>query len=347
MGDVSSIAKAAEVALSRVSSQAADHPAATALVFAVILLLAATAIVLATPLFRTAVRKFFYLVRNAFTADRGPKDLVYWALVMALIAFPFAFVAGYKTGATAFDWPTFFFVLLVIMLGNGSRVVFESLSQSKMILRPLHGEVWRADRKIKTAGVLRRLALDIREHKDGPEEVKRLLTDLLSLVASHVRDHRGNHATAAVFASLLLVRDGDLVVVAREEQLLDGTLQRPTPVSYPKGQLAVSRAVDSGTVVSVGDYRLEYPEAPVGKPYVSILGIPLAGSDGTVIGAVSIDSARPYFFESFTPGIVENDLENSLAPYITTIVFVLEHLLPQPLDEKVRILEQAYERRRA
>src|SRR5438477_5561365 len=30
---------------------------------------------------------------------------------------------------------------------------------------------------------------------------------------------------------------------------------------------------------------------------------------------ISLDSSRPYFFESFTPGVIENDLENSLAPY--------------------------------
>ena len=50
----------------------------------------------------------------------------------------------------------------------------------------------------------------------------------------------------------------------------------------------------------------------------------ISSDDATVLGALSVDSSRPYFFQSFTPGSVANDLENSLQPYIQTLMLMLE-----------------------
>ncbi len=56
----------------------------------------------------------------------------------------------------------------------------------------------------------------------------------------------------------------------------------------------------------------EYPEIR-DKPYRSVLAIPLIASDGkTVFGALSIDSPKPYSFQSFEPMATENRLENGL-----------------------------------
>ena len=44
-------------------------------------------------------------------------------------------------------------------------------------------------------------------------------------------------------------------------------------------------------------------------------------------GVLSVDCSQPYFFESFAPGKVENDLENSLQPYAHLITLTLEALI--------------------
>jgi len=81
-------------------------------------------------------------------------------------------------------------------------------------------------------------------------------------------------------------------------------------------------------VLSVGELIYSYPEGPQNKPYRSILGIPLFGAQGdAAYGALSIDCSEPYFFDSFSPGQVENDLENSLQPYAHLITLTLEALV--------------------
>ena len=77
--------------------------------------------------------------------------------------------------------------------------------------------------------------------------------------------------------------------------------------------------------LSIGKLREEYPEGPQNKPYASILAIPLFNSDGeSIFGCLSIDCSKPYFFQSFTPDEVENDMENSLQPYLQLITMVAE-----------------------
>lgn len=57
------------------------------------------------------------------------------------------------------------------------------------------------------------------------------------------------------------------------------------------------------------------------------MAIPLFGTDDNPYGVLSIDSSRPYFFESFITDQVENDLENSLQPYLQLITMILECLV--------------------
>jgi len=319
-------------AVSRIAPFSKEHPIEITVAVAGVLMLVFVGILLSTPLVRQGLRKFYYLARNAVTADRGPRDIAYLLLITVLLALPLAVGGGYRSGK-AFDWEAFFSVFVIVGIVNGVKQLVEMLSESGRLFRPVHGAKWRSERKISTAAILgKATSLMLRADAVSPNEVRDLLRDLLGVMASHVRDHRGNHRQAAVFANLLIVDGDDLVVVARDPLLHGQALHRPTPVRHRATSLAVSRCLDSRSPVVVGDYRLEYPESVKTKPYSSILGLPVIASDGSrVVGVVSIDSTRPYFFENFHPGEVGNHLENSLAPYIKTLGLVMERLLsPDP-----------------
>lgn len=88
-------------------------------------------------------------------------------------------------------------------------------------------------------------------------------------------------------------------------------------------------------MLSVGRLIHEYPETNRSKPYQSILAIPLVATDERVIGALSIDSTRPYFFQSFTPGQTEDALENGLQPYLQLILLALEGLAGESTTEVI------------
>lgn len=308
---------------------------------------------LRTPVMRNAFRKFAYLTRNAFSKDLGARDLFYWLFLGCCVAFPVALVRGYgKAGDRTFHWEEFVFVLIIVAVSNGARAVFIGLTAGGKILRPIHGRVWLIDRKIKTAAILQRVNTLLEDGDPPVQRVRELISDILDVIVSHVRDHRGNHEHVEVFANLLLIDGDDLVVVARDPNLTTSKdLKRTTPARYPRAVLAAGRAIEGRTVVSVGDYHLEYRELPKNKPYRSVLAIPLlkgsleTGPDGEtqIVGALCIDSSRPYFFEAFKPGILENELENSLAPYTHLLILVLESLLSRDAGEMLSRLLRPHE----
>jgi hypothetical protein len=327
-------------ALSDMVELAGDHPYLFASGVGALATLIFVAWALRTAVMRTALRKFLYLARNSLSADLT-RDLVYWLLIGVCVALPVALTRGYgKGGDSTFHWGEFFLVLAIVAIGNAARVVFAGLSAGRKILRPVHGGVWRVDRKIRTAAILKKVNALLDARPADVQQVRRLIEDLLALVVSHVRDHRGNHERVDVFANLLLVDGEELVVVARDPNLMTSKdLKRTTPARYPKAVLAAGRAIEARTVVAVGDYHEDYPELPKNKPYRSVLAIPLIPRDDRPpIGALCVDSSRPYFFESFKPGIVENDLENSLAPYSHTLLLALEALLSREPSEMLALL---------
>ena len=146
-----------------------------------------------------------------------------------------------------------------------------------------------------------------------------------------------------MFASLLIEHCDEFVVVARDSGLHSVKYKRIVPVRYPKGAMLAARCVAARCAVSVGDLCEEYPEGPTNKPYRSILAVPLIASDGeAVFAVVSIDSSRPYFFQSFRKGAVENELENTLQPYLQTLLLALENLVSRDRATVLRVLtEQA------
>jgi hypothetical protein len=182
-----------------------------------------------------------------------------------------------------------------------------------------------------TAAVLRWISAKIgARERVSQADAKKIITDILDLIVLHVRDARGNHdeRRTDVFANLLVEDGEEMVVVARDAALHSKEFHRHTPDRHPKHSMVAYRAIHEKSPLSIGDILRENRHAPRNKPYRSILALPVMGSEeGSVIGAISLDSSRPYFFQSFKLGAIEDSLENGLQPYVQTLALVLENLI--------------------
>lgn len=280
---------------------------------------------------RRLLVKLFYLIRYMFGVEVSLRGLIQIGLYSALPAFAVAFVQGSRDSSQkGFDWHIFMVTFLVVTaVGIGANIINRSMTLQR-ILSPGAGRVWRAQRKSVTAAIIQRLNRHITHSTATIDEVQKILRDLLDVIVLHVRDHRGNFRNdrPRVFGNLLLEDGADLVVVARDSFSHSPEYQRPIPARYPKARMLCGRAIETRKVLSVGVLSHAYPEGPKNKPYESILAIPLFGAQGDApYGVLSIDCSQPYFFESFAPGKVENDLENSLQPYAHLITLTLEALV--------------------
>lgn len=304
--------------------------------------LAVLALLLAFQDGRRTVVKLFYLARNLIGVDVGLRGVVQLGLYSALPAIGVAFTKGYgDRKQKGFQWHSFWVVFLVISAVGIVVNVFNRSMNMRRVLSPGAGGVWRAERKSATAAIIQRINCLITRGPASLDDVKAILRDLLDVVVLHVRDHRGSFRDerSEVFANLLLVDGDELVVVARDKVSHSTQYQRPVPARYPKATMLCGRAIESKKVLSVGLLAQAYPEGPTNKPYKSILAMPLfSARDDVPYGALSIDCSRPYFFESFIPGQAENDLENSLQPYIHLITLVLEALVSTEWRRVVRAL---------
>lgn len=276
---------------------------------------------------RHTLHKFYHLTKTFIGVDVGMGGLIRLALYSAVPALAVAFNKG--LGKDIFDWTLFWEVFLVITIIGVITNLLNSSLTFKDLLSPGSGHVWRNDRKAATAAIIKKLSANIGKADLPVTEVRSLLTDLLDIVALHVRDHRGSHSKDKheVFANILLEDGEKLTVVARDSILHKMEYERKIPLSYSKSTMLCGRSLESRKALSVGDLTHAYPEGPKNKPYRSILAIPLFGTDDTPYGVLSIDSSRPYFFESFITDQVENDLENSLQPYLQLITMILECLV--------------------
>jgi len=278
------------------------------------------------------MRAVLYKIRNFFAVESGGPRAIVGALLRNTIA---AAIAAYAKSLDhsgpefSFDWSLFWWLLVGIVAGNVLSNVFDVYLKGGQLLRPVNGRMFRSDRKKLAAATLKAISLDLPK-APAPPEARKLVGKILDCIASHVRDARGSHDAAKleVFANFLVEDNDDLVVVARDSDLHSSVHKRVVPMRYKKSSMLAARTIAAKRVLSVGDLRLEYPEAPRNKPYRSILTIPVIGRDDEVIlGVVSVDCSRPYFFQSFQQGVIENELENDLLPYLQTLALVLEGLV--------------------
>jgi len=148
-------------------------------------------------------------------------------------------------------------------------------------------------------------------------DVRMFQQDALSLIANYVRDHRADVKGTVVFANLLIPAADDpesLVVITRDREHLD----RQTPSKVAIADTVVGEAFTAGREVICGDIYKEFPDTVPGKPYRSVLAIPVKRR-GRILGVVSIDSSRRYHFD----GDAEN-LTSYVNPYIALLAWTLD-----------------------
>jgi putative methionine-R-sulfoxide reductase with GAF domain len=113
-----------------------------------------------------------------------------------------------------------------------------------------------------------------------------------------------------------LVREGnDLVVIARDQEHTNRVHRSRVPIV----NTVVGEALTTGREALCGDLYREFPNTIPGRPYRSILAIPIKRRDGVVLGVVSIDSAKKYHFD----GDVRN-LVTYLQPYVALLVWSVD-----------------------
>jgi hypothetical protein len=291
---------------------------------------------------------FWHKLKNFLIIDSGGWRafigvVVGWFLVAAAVAVARAYAKGCD-GQYTFDWHLFWVILAALGAINLASRVFDSVCRGGHVLHPIHGFVFRGARKHETAAVLRKIATVLPSTPADPKLVSHIVTDVLGLIVLHVRDVRGNHdpKRTDVFASLLMEDGDDLVVVARDAQLHSRAYERPIPERHKRTGMLAAAAFGSKSVAGTGDMLSDFPDGPRNKPYRSILAIPVFGTkdDQQVLAVVSIDSSRPYFFESFKRGLVERSLETGLRPYLGTLALALECLVSRDKDAILRALSE-------
>jgi hypothetical protein len=164
-----------------------------------------------------------------------------------------------------------------------------------------------AQRKANLAAAIMLLDKRARESSGLSNDEKALVRKhALDAIVSYVRVILSDVDQTKIFANLLAENGNDLVILQR-----DSDCRRDATGRYPKKEMLAWKAFESGTTTGFGDIRYAYPSTPHGKPYNSVLVIPLLNAAGDrVIGAVSIDSSEMFHFNTY-----ENDLETALLPY--------------------------------
>lgn len=216
---------------------------------------------------------------------------------------------------------------LSVLLGAAAKSglsIVEYLSAGVVLLI----KVWNATKEfdpkhlplLKRTGTERQLLLEKLLHTTqtwlteppNQREIEEFQNDALHLIASYVRDHRSDLNRKKIFVNLL-VRDGDeLVVIARSDT------QRPIPQRYKREECQIMwEAIEQGVTRCTGDVYADSPKTPKGKPYSSVLALPLK-LDKRVVGGVSVDSAAKYHFDRYV-----EELQTELAPYVQLLAVTL------------------------
>jgi hypothetical protein len=310
---------------------AVDSTWAAILLTVVPLVTIGVVLILLTRFVRDTGTKAIALFRNFFVLDVGLLGAVWMFLMrfgpVAALALSLAMVRQADQSLTV-KWPRFFLYLVVFF----SVTFLFSLAKAAVEQRKVRGDGigrhFRSERKQAVAALMVKLNSALTA-EDRHAEARELTRDLLDAALLHVRDYRGNHEEVKVFANLVLIDGDELVTVARTSHLSDDKKPSVKRELLRRRKLAgtvAGRAISAGSVVACGNLLTEYPEQPK-QEYVSILAIPLFTTAGKALGAITFDSPRPYFFQSFVPLATERQLDEDLQPYVQTLLLVLEALI--------------------
>lgn len=244
--------------------------------------------------FRRACRICYY--RIGHWARQGP---IWERTLHTVIYLALPIAAAAKIG---WSWKTIGAICSLILL----RGVKAFRDNSPKHMQPL------AKGYLERKLMLFRLVRDVpRSASMNEHEVRRFQQEALHLIASYVRDHRRDIGAKQIFANLL-VGDGDFMVVVARDQV-----HRVGGARYPKSVMVASQALDTGHTQLVGELYEEWPQTVAGKPYRSILAIPVT-TDTKVVGVVSIDSSQPFHFHA------DPNLVNYLMPYVGLLAWTLD-----------------------
>ena len=235
--------------------------------------------------------------------------LIMISLQLAAIGIP-VFKASVKTGFLSLGGFLFFWFIRSWKDGQRPNVkVFERNSAER-------------------SATLYRVVADLQRREDlTAAEVERFRSDVLVYIAQYVRDHRRDSGSPTIFANLLIAEGDDLVVIARDRE-------HRTPLArYRKDGMLAWSVIATGQVQFTGDVQRDSPETAVGKPYSSILVIPVLYRK-MIVGAVSIDSPSRYHFD-----LEWRELTDHLAPYVAMLGWTLS-------SSDTRLLQAADSQRR-
>ncbi|MFY0571122.1 GAF domain-containing protein [Archangium lansingense] len=145
-----------------------------------------------------------------------------------------------------------------------------------------------------------------------PWQVGQFQQEVLALVASYVRDHRGDYDGTKVFVNLLVERGDVMEVIARDKD------HRVLGRRIPKAHSIAWEAMRSGNEVYTGQLYEDYPDTELGKKYESVLAIPVRFGT-TIVGVVTIDSESAFHFEGEVKKVT-----TLVMPYIAMLGWTLQ-----------------------
>lgn len=246
-----------------------------------------------------ALKRRLWIFRNTFFAElrsaRTWTKFALWLLELVTILAPVA-VLGVKGG---------FLYTCVILAARGIKAWNHASPAHMQLLRRNYGE-----RKLKLYTLLQDMQRPVVLDVPGIERFQR---EALELIANYVRDHRADHKRTQIYVNLL-VEDGDDLVVLRRD-----VPHRARSARYPKGGMLAWKVLQEGDAATTGDVYSDFPDTPAKKPYRSILALPVVlEAERITVGVVSIDSSRPYHFESDFLNLVKG-----LMPYVALLAWTL------------------------
>lgn len=249
------------------------------------------------------LRKWFYICWHRVSASTFSGGKIVTVAIRAIVIF-WPLGIAYRNG-----WDKAWLWLILYLLS----VLFirkRDLSPANMQFQ----QQGYAQRKAHLAAAILLLGDKIQKAGLSADEKKEIRKHALDAIVSYVRVYLSDLKETKIFANLLIEDGADIVVVQR-----DSACKRDTIVKYPKADLLAWQAFQTATTVGCGDIKHVFPTTQHGKPYNSVLVIPLLEAAGRrVIGAVSIDSSEFFHFNTY-----ENGLETSLLPYTQLLITTL------------------------
>ena len=231
-----------------------------------------------------------------------------WGLSFGLFVYPVFWVKGWKHGAI------YTAIWLIVAAAKAWRELSPrnlQMFQKNYLERKL--TLYRLMQRLEGSGEMTRTEVrDFQEHA-------------LRLIASYVRDYRADINGTQIFANLLVSQGDSLVVIARDQPHPG----RSTPAASPKAHMLASRALETGQYQVTGDVYADFSQTPPGKPYSSILAIPVQ-HERACLGVVCIDSSRRYHFD-----LQAETLVKYIYPYVGMLAWTLK--ADRLLEERPRL----------